>query len=85
MVTVAKLATSFKLPVVLSTVNVKTGINKETISMLTDVLKGVTSYDRTTLNAWEDKEFNEAVKNTGRKKLIMTALWTEVCLGVSCA
>ena len=85
MVTVAKLATSFKLPVVLSTVNVKTGINKETISMLTDVLKGVTSYDRTTLNAWEDKEFNEAVKNTGRKKLIMTALWTEVCLGVPCA
>ena len=80
MVTVAKLAMSFKIPVVLSTVNVKTGINKETISMLTDVLKGITSYDRTTLNAWEDKEFNDAVKITGRKKLIMAALWTEVCL-----
>lgn len=51
MVTVAKLAMSFKIPVVLSTVNVNTGINKETISMLTDVLKGITSYDRTTLNA----------------------------------
>ncbi len=69
MVTVAKLAMSFKLPVVLSTVNVKTGINKETISMLTDVLKGITSYDRTTLNAWEDKEFNDAVKSTGRKQI----------------
>ena len=80
MVTVAKLAMSFKMPVVLSTVNLKTGINKETISMLTDVLKGVTSYDRTTLNAWEDNEFNDTVKGTGRKKLIMVALWTEVCL-----
>jgi nicotinamidase-related amidase len=36
--------------------------------------------DRTSVNAWEDTEFVEAVKATGRKKLIMTALWTEVCL-----
>lgn len=80
MITVAKLVMSFNMPVVLSTVNVKTGINKETIAMLKEVLPGVASYDRTTLNAWEDKEFNEAVKSTGRKKLIMAALWTEVCL-----
>jgi nicotinamidase-related amidase len=32
------------------------------------------------MNSWEDKEFNEAVKKTGRRRLIMTALWTEVCL-----
>ena len=80
MITVAKLAMSFNMPVVLSTVNVKTGINTETIAMLRDVLPGVESYDRTTLNAWEDKEFNEAVKKTERKKLIMAAIWTEVCL-----
>src|SRR2546430_3933642 len=31
-------------------------------------------------NSWEDEEFVAAVKATGRKKLIMVALWTEVCL-----
>ena len=36
--------------------------------------------DRTSINAWEDVEFVSAVKATGRKKLIMTALWTEACL-----
>jgi|SRR6478735_2457184 len=77
---VAELAMAYHMPVVLSTVNVKTGINTETIPQILQVLKDVPSYDRTTIYAWEDKEFNEAVKNTGRKKLIITALWTEVCL-----
>jgi len=36
--------------------------------------------ERTSMNSWEDKKFVEAVKATGRKKLIMAALWTEVCL-----
>lgn len=79
-VIVAELIISFKIPVVLSTVNVKTGVNKETIPSLSTVLKDIPSYDRTTINAWEDKEFNDAVKNTGRKKLLMAALWTEACL-----
>ena len=79
-VTVAELIMSLQIPIVLSTVNVKTGINKETIPSLLNVLKGIPSYDRTSINAWEDKEFYEAVKNTGRKKLIMAALWTEACL-----
>ena len=77
---VARLAVSYNMPLVLSTVNVKTGINSETIPQLRQVLKDVPSYDRTTINAWEDEEFNEAVKATGREKLIITALWTEVCL-----
>ena len=36
--------------------------------------------DRTQINAWEDVEFRAAIEATGRRKLIMTALWTEVCL-----
>jgi nicotinamidase-related amidase len=79
-VSVAKGAMLFKLPVVLSTVNVKSGRNQPTIKPLQDVLDGVESFDRSTINAWEDKEFLQAVKATGRKKLIMTALWTEACL-----
>ncbi len=80
MVAVAGLTKAFGMPIVLSTVNVKTGINKETITPLLEVLQGLPSYDRTSINAWEDKEFHEAVENTGKKKLIMCALWTEACL-----
>lgn len=76
----AKMAKVYNIPVILSTVNVKTGLNTETIPQLKRELDGVPSYDRTTINSWEDKEFLEAVKATGRKKLIMTALWTEACL-----
>nr|WP_120491854.1 hydrolase [Corynebacterium lactis] len=76
----AKIAKLYNLPVILSTVNVETGANKPTIPEITEVLEGVPSYDRTSINAWEDKEFREAVEATGRKNLIMTALWTEACL-----
>ena len=68
------------MPVVLSTVNVKTGANEPTIHQLADVLDGIEALDRTTINAWEDAAFVSAVKATGRKKLLMTALWTEACL-----
>lgn len=69
---VAKASRIFGLPVVLSTVNVKTGLNEPTIHQLMDVLKGIEQIDRTTMNAWEDEQFVEAVKATGRRKLIMT-------------
>jgi nicotinamidase-related amidase len=79
-VAVAKIARGFGLPIVLSTVNkARTG---DTIKPLRDVLGDTPSYERTSINAWEDKEFYEAVRATGRKKLIMTALWTEVCLSL---
>ncbi|POR54965.1 nicotinamidase-related amidase [Paraburkholderia eburnea] len=77
---VAKAAVAYKLPIVHSTVNVKTGLNKPPIPQLRAVLGDYTTYDRTSVNSWEDVEFRAAVKATGRKKLIMTALWTEACL-----
>jgi nicotinamidase-related amidase len=76
----AKIGQAYGLPIVLSTVNVKTGLNKPTIPELQDVLSDAEPLDRTTINAWEDREFVAAVKAMGRKKLIMTALWTEACL-----
>jgi nicotinamidase-related amidase len=79
-VAVAKTARLYGLPIVLSSVNVKTGLNKPTIHQLTEVLPDVVAIDRTSINAWEDVDFVAAVKATGRKKLIMVALWTEVCL-----
>jgi nicotinamidase-related amidase len=79
-VNLAKTAKLYDLPVVLTTVNVATGLNTPTITPITDVLAGVTPIDRTAINAWEDEDFVTAVKATGRRKLIMVALWTEVCL-----
>ena len=76
----SKAAVLYGLPIVHSTVNVQSGINKPAIAPLRKVLDKVPTYDRTTINAWEDIEFRKAVKATGRKKLIMTALWTEACL-----
>lgn len=76
----ARIGKLYGLPTVLATVNVKTGRNQPTIRQITDVLSGVDPIDRTAINAWEDEDFVRAVKATGRKKLIMAALWTEVCL-----
>ncbi|MDB5936441.1 MAG: Hydrolase [Massilia sp.] len=74
-----RIATAFELPVVLSTVYVKhgmSGTNKE----LLEALPGVPEIDRTTMNSWEDPDFRAAVERTGRKKLIIAGLWTEVCV-----
>ncbi|MDR0625905.1 MAG: isochorismatase family protein [Bifidobacteriaceae bacterium] len=79
-VSLSKIGVAYGLPIILSTVNVANGRNQPTIPRLASVLEGVTSYDRTAINAWEDQEFREAVLATGRKKLLIAALWTEACL-----
>ena len=79
-VSVARLAIAFDLPVVLSTVGVEANGQEPTISELREILSASVEIDRTQINAWEDVEFRAAVEATGRRKLVMTALWTEVCL-----
>ena len=78
-VSVARLARTYDLPVVLSTVNAADG-QGNTLPEIKAALPDTPEIDRTTMNAWEDVEFRRAVEATGRKKLIMTALWTEICL-----
>ena len=65
---------------VLSTIGVNAGYQEETIPELRSVLDGVEPIDRTSVNAWEQPEFRFAIEATGRRKLIMAGLWTEVCL-----
>jgi len=79
-VAVARTAKLYGMPTVLTTVNVTSGHNQPMLSPITDVLSDVPIIDRSSINAWEDDDFVAAVKKTGRKKLIMVALWTEVCL-----
>jgi nicotinamidase-related amidase len=78
-VSVARLARTFDLPIVLSTVNVANG-QGPTLPELKAILSDSQEIDRTQINSWEDVDFRHAVEATGRKKLIMAALWTEVCL-----
>lgn len=69
----------FNVPTVITSVAAKTfsgPIWKE----ITDVHPDVAIIDRTSMNSWEDDKFLAAVKAIGRKKLVIAALWTEVCL-----
>ena len=79
-VAMAQVGMMYKLPIVLSTIMVDAGYQKDTIPEIKDILTGVATVDREHVNAWEQQEFRSAVEATGRKKLIMAGLWTEVCL-----
>lgn len=79
-VNLTALMRAYNVPTIISTVNVATGRNKDTIPQLKELVADLPSYDRTSINAWEDREFNDAVKATGKKKIIIAALWTEACL-----
>ncbi|MEW2304683.1 hydrolase [Streptomyces sp. NPDC006655] len=75
----AKAAKAFGVPVVLSTVAAES-FSGPILPQLADVFPGQEIIDRTSMNAWEDAAFVEAVKATGRKKLVIAGLWTEVCV-----
>ena len=71
---------AFGIPVAHSTINVAAGRGQPTLPELADLLKDDKPVDRTTTNSWEDIEFLQAVRATGRRKLIICALWTEICM-----
>src|SRR5277367_1003765 len=71
---------TFGVPVVHSTVNVTAGRGQPTLPELAALLAEDKPLDRTTVNSWEDIEFVQAVHATGRRKLIICALWTEICM-----
>jgi nicotinamidase-related amidase len=70
---------AFGVPVVHSTVNVAAG-QGPTLPEVAGLLSEDKPLDRTTVNSWEDIEFRQAVYATGRRKLVICALWTEVCM-----
>lgn len=75
----AKSAKVFGVPTILTTVAAESfsGPIFPTIQAVFPQYKPI---DRTTMNSWEDPKVVEAVRKTGRKKIVMAALWTEVCL-----
>jgi len=71
---------AYGVPVVHSTVNVASGQQQPTVPELAELVQDDEPLDRTTMNSWEDVEFVDAVRATGRRKLILCALWTEICM-----
>jgi len=76
-VSTAKLANLFGLPIVHSTIGVAAGQGQSTLPELADLLEDYAPIDRTTINSWEDADFLAAVRATERRKPILCALWTE--------
>ncbi|MFF4425531.1 hydrolase [Streptomyces sp. NPDC001549] len=75
----AKAARVFDVPVVLSTVAAES-FSGPILPQLREVFPKHEVIDRTSMNAWEDEALVEAVKATGRHKIVLCGLWTEVCL-----
>lgn len=77
----AKAAKVFDVPTVLTTVAAKT-FSGEIFPELQALFPDQEPIDRTSMNSWDDQNFLAAVRKTGRKKLVIAALWTEVCLAM---
>lgn len=75
----AKAAKIFNLPTVLTTVAAGT-FSGPLLPDVANVFPDHEIIDRTTMNPWEDQRVVDAIKTTGRKKIVGAGLWTEVCL-----
>ena len=76
----AKSAKVFGVPTLLSTVVEDKG--GRLLKQLQDVFPEQKPIDRTFINTWEDQRVIDWVKKTGRRKIVMAALWTEICLAM---
>jgi len=79
-IALAKLAKVFNVPTILSTVIEERG--GHLIKGLQDVFPEQKPINRTFINAWEDPNVTDVVKKTGRKQLVLAALYTEICLAM---
>jgi len=79
-VALAKSAKTYGVPTLLTCVLQAKGGN--IIKQLLDVFPEQTPFDRTAINAWQDERCVKWVQDTGRKKVVMAALWTEICLAM---
>jgi len=74
---ISKTAKIFNIPILLTTAFAE---RQELLKEIQDVFPEQVPIDRTTLNSWEDSRVVDWVKQTGKNKLVMAGLWTEVCL-----
>lgn len=75
----ARAAQAFNVPTILTTVETAS-FSGQMWPQLLDIFPDHEPVERTSMNSWEDSNFVAQVEKTGRKKLVIAALWTEVCL-----
>src|SRR5512135_1226677 len=75
----AKVAKEYKVPAVLTAVETE-GFSGYVLPQLLDVFPGQAVVERSSMNSWDDAGFRKAIEATGRKNILMTGLWTEVCI-----
>jgi nicotinamidase-related amidase len=76
---IAKASKLFKVPTILTTVAAKS-FSGDMVPEVQSVFPEQTPIDRTSMNSWEDSNFRKAIEATGRKKIVIAGLWTEVCV-----
>ncbi|MFM0055565.1 nicotinamidase-related amidase [Paraburkholderia sp. BL6669N2] len=76
---IAKASKLFKVPTILTTVAAKS-FSGDMVPEVQSVFPEYTPIDRTSMNSWEDVNFRKAIEATGRKKIVLAGLWTEVCV-----
>jgi len=75
----AKVAREFRIPTVLTAVETES-FSGYMLPQLLDVFPGQPVVERSSMNSWDDAEFRKAIEATGRKNILLTGLWTEVCI-----
>jgi nicotinamidase-related amidase len=80
-VMLAKAAKVFGVPTIISTVETK-GFSGNTWPQVLSVRPDLKLIERSSMNSWDDKNFVAAVEATGRKKIVLTGLWTETCVAL---
>ncbi|KAK0339371.1 hypothetical protein LTR94_034813, partial [Friedmanniomyces endolithicus] len=74
----AKAAKVFDIPTTITTVETES-FSGNTYPELLDVFPGHQILERTSMNSWDDQKVRDALEASGRKKVIVAGLWTEVC------
>jgi len=80
-IALAKAARVFELPVVLSTVETKS-FSGNMWPQIQAVFPKQEPIERTSMNSWDDPKFVAAIEKTGRKKIVLSGLWTETCVAL---
>jgi len=80
-VLLAKAAKVFDVPLVLSTVETQ-AFSGNTWPQVLAAMPGNAPIERTSMNSWDDANFVAAIEKTGRRKIVLTGLWTETCVAL---
>lgn len=82
-VLLAKAAREFQIPTVLTAVETES-FSGYVWPQLLDVFPGKQVIERTSMNSWDSPAFRAAIEATGKKKIILAGLWTEICVTWPC-